>query len=41
MGCSYVRLVAGTCLADMSNEVTCFNIDKWKINKLKRGIYYE
>lgn len=38
MGCGYVGLVAGTCLADMGNEVTCFDIDKGKINKLNRGI---
>ena len=38
MGCGYVGLVAGTCLADMGNEVTCCDIDKGKINKLKRGV---
>lgn len=38
MGCGYVGLVAGTCLADMGNEVTCCDIDKGKINRLKRGV---
>ena len=38
VGCGYVGLVAGTCLADMGNEVTCCDIDKSKINKLKRGV---
>lgn len=38
MGCGYVGLVAGTCLADMGNEVTCFDIDKGKINKLNKGV---
>ena len=37
VGCGYVGIVAGTCLADMGNEVTCCDIDKSKINKLKRG----
>ena len=38
MGCGYVGIVAGTCLADMGNEVICFDIDKGKINKLEKGI---
>lgn len=38
IGCGYVGLVVGTCLADMGNEVTCCDIDKGKINKLKRGV---
>ncbi len=38
IGCGYVGLVAGTCLADMGNEVICCDIDKSKINKLKRGV---
>ncbi len=27
MSCGYAGIVAWTCLADMGNEVTCFNID--------------
>ena len=38
IGCGYVGLVVGTCLADLGNEVICLDIDGRKIVKLKRGI---
>lgn len=38
IGCGYVGLVAATCLADMGNDVITIDIDKNKINNLKRGI---
>ncbi len=28
MGFGYAEIVAWTCLADIGNEVTCFDIDK-------------
>ena len=39
IGCGYVGLVAGTCLADMGNDVICVDVDKNKINNLKNGLY--
>jgi UDPglucose 6-dehydrogenase len=33
-----VGLVAGTCLADMGNDVICVDVDKNKINSLKKGV---
>lgn len=37
IGTGYVGLVAGTCLSDMGNEVICIDIDKRKINALRKG----
>lgn len=38
VGAGYVGLVTGTCLAELGNEVTCVDIDKEKITKLKKGV---
>lgn len=37
-GTGYVGLVTGVCLAQNGNTVTCVDIDKNKINKMKQGI---
>ncbi len=37
VGAGYVGLVTGTCLADSGNEVTCIDIDRAKIERLRRG----
>lgn len=37
VGSGYVGLVAGTCLADLGNDVVCVDSDKRKIRKLKLG----
>jgi UDPglucose 6-dehydrogenase len=37
IGTGYVGIVSGACLADVGNDVLCFDVDDAKIEALKRG----
>jgi UDPglucose 6-dehydrogenase len=38
IGTGYVGLVTGVCLSDIGHNVTCVDIDKQKVEKMKQGI---
>ena len=37
VGTGYVGLVSGTCFAETGNQVTCIDIDKSKVDRMKNG----
>jgi len=37
IGTGYVGIVTGTCFADLGNQVTCYDVDKEKINTYLKG----
>jgi UDPglucose 6-dehydrogenase len=38
IGCGYVGLVTGTCLAELGNHVICADVDREKVDSLSRGV---
>ena len=37
-GTGYVGLVTGVCLAEHGHDVTCVDVEKEKVEKMKKGI---
>ena len=37
IGCGYVGLVSGTCFSEFGADVSCYDIDKDRIEKLSNG----